>query len=144
MHTDRGGRVQHRRLAGRRVHPLEDVPREVEDAVKDPVALGAVGGDDEGDERRLAVAGGVGGGEGLVVGEEGAQQPAHGAQAAELLAREAQQDLVHGVQWHEGAEWERLKAPARVRSAAHRPDARLRGLHDYSLTPQNQSMLELV
>lgn len=49
-----------------------------------------------GDDERLGVAGRVGGNE-VRIGEEGAPRPADGAEAAEVLGRDAQQDLAQHV-----------------------------------------------
>jgi hypothetical protein len=49
-----------------------------------------------GDDKRLRVASRVGGGE-VRVGEDGAPRPADGAEAAEVLGRDPQQDLVQRV-----------------------------------------------
>jgi hypothetical protein len=72
-----------------------------------------------GDDERPGVAGSVGGDE-LRIGEEGAPRPADGAEAAEVLGRDGEQDLVPGVDGEDAGHCVRPGALARRR--LHTPD----------------------
>lgn len=97
----------------RRVDPLNDAPGEVHEVAKDAARIcGVVAGDDE----WLGMAGRVGGDEARFR-QERAPRLADGAEAAEVLGREAQQDLVQRVQGPrlDTAPSVRTTAPARRR-----------------------------